>query len=180
MAPAFPEWRYVPVEIDSDVCDQVRGVFFSNEFFDALPGEAVLSPFVASSAAGSRHRRKDASCGRKAISPHPKLATYSRRFFPVPAEGNCYEANLEALDWIGRINRALGSSWVLSIDYGYTRAEAVRFARETLLSYRRHTAGEDVLAEPGERDIAAHVNFTALAECGEECDMRTDCFGTLA
>lgn len=116
MAPAFPEWRYVPVEIDSDVCDQVRGVFFSNEFFDALPGEAVLSPFVASSAAGSRHRRKDASCGRKVISPHPKLATYFRRFFPVPAEGNCYEANLETLVWIGRINRALGSGWILSID----------------------------------------------------------------
>jgi SAM-dependent MidA family methyltransferase len=32
----------VPVEIDSDVPDQVRGVFFSNEFFDALRVEAVL------------------------------------------------------------------------------------------------------------------------------------------
>jgi SAM-dependent MidA family methyltransferase len=42
MAPALAEWRYVPVEIDSHVPDQIRGVFFSNEFFDALPVEAVL------------------------------------------------------------------------------------------------------------------------------------------
>jgi SAM-dependent MidA family methyltransferase len=42
MAQAFSEWRYVPVEIGSQVPDRVRGVFFSNEFFDALPVEAVL------------------------------------------------------------------------------------------------------------------------------------------
>jgi SAM-dependent MidA family methyltransferase len=31
------------------------------------------------------------------------------------------------------------------------------------MSYRRHQALDDVLARPGERDITAHVNFTALA-----------------
>jgi SAM-dependent MidA family methyltransferase len=40
------------------------------------------------------------------------------------------------------------------------------------MSYRRHQALEDVLEEPGERDITAHVNFTALsghaAEAGFE------------
>ena len=35
------------------------------------------------------------------------------------------------------------------------------------MSYRRHTAREDVLEEPGERDITAHVNFTALEAAGE-------------
>ena len=30
------------------------------------------------------------------------------------------------------------------------------------MSYRRHTASEDVLADPGTRDITAHVAFTAL------------------
>jgi SAM-dependent MidA family methyltransferase len=34
------------------------------------------------------------------------------------------------------------------------------------MSYRRHAALDDVLAEPGERDITAHVCFTALAEHG--------------
>ena len=34
------------------------------------------------------------------------------------------------------------------------------------MGYRRHTAREDVLDEPGARDITAHVNFTALEEHG--------------
>src|SRR5271157_4436863 len=42
MAPAFSEWRYVPVEVDGPVpAEKFRGVVFSNEFFDALPVEAV-------------------------------------------------------------------------------------------------------------------------------------------
>ena len=41
------------------------------------------------------------------------------------------------------------------------------------MGYRRHTAREDVLDDPGERDITAHVNFTALEEHGARCGLRT-------
>ena len=179
MAPAFAEWRYVPVEIDSDVPEQIRGVFFSNEFFDALPVEAVL--FLS-----GEFRRRFVACkeGRfvwtEGDLASPELTAYLRQFFPPPTEGNCYEANLEVLTWMERISRALRSGWVLSIDYGYTRAEAVRFPRGTLMSYRRHTASDDVLADPGERDITTHVNFSALTARGEECGMRTERLETLA
>ena len=179
MAPALAKWRYVPVEIDAHVPDQVRGVFFSNEFFDALPVEAVLY------LRGEFRRRfvawKDGrfvwTAGDLAS---PEVAAYLRRFLPPPVEGNCYEANLEALTWIGRISRALRSGWAVTIDYGFTQAEAVRFPRGTLMSYHRHTASEDVLADPGDRDITAHVNFSALAACGNQGGMRTDRLETLA
>jgi SAM-dependent MidA family methyltransferase len=69
---------------------------------------------------------------------------------------------------------------VLTVDYGYTRPEAVRFPSGTLMGYRRHTAREDVLAEPGVRDITAHVNFTALQEHGARRGLRTETFETLA
>jgi len=179
MAPALAEWRYVPVEIDSHVPDQVRGVFFSNEFFDALPVEAVV--FLR----GEFRRRFVAwEDGRFVWTlgdlASPEVVAHLRRFFPPPAEENCYEANLDALAWIARIGRALRSGWVVTIDYGYTKAEAVRFPHGTLMSYRRHTAREDVLADPGTRDITAHVNFTALAACGEECGLREDRLETLA
>jgi SAM-dependent MidA family methyltransferase len=197
MAPAYAEWCYVPVEIhapvapailppaepiglaDSHLPDQVRGVFFSNEFFDALPVEAVV--FLR----GEFRRRLVASKEGRFVwtagdLASPELDAYLRRFFPPPVEGIGYEANLEALNWIECMSRALRSGYVLSIDYGYTRAEAVRFPRGTLMSYRRHTAREDVLADPGEQDITAHVNFSALAERGEECGLRTDGFETLA
>jgi hypothetical protein len=110
----------------------------------------------------------------------PEAAAHLRRFFPPPSVGNCYEANLEALTWIGRISRALESGWVISIDHGYTEAEAVRFPRGRLMSYRRDTASGDVLADAGERDITAHVNFSALKARGEECGTRADHLETLA
>jgi SAM-dependent MidA family methyltransferase len=48
------------------------------------------------------------------------------------------------------------------------------------MSYRRHTALEDVLADPGDRDITAHVAFTALEEHGRACGLEPVRFETLA
>jgi SAM-dependent MidA family methyltransferase len=48
------------------------------------------------------------------------------------------------------------------------------------MGYRRHTAREDVLTEPGARDITAHVNFTALEEHGAACGLVRERFETLA
>ena len=35
------------------------------------------------------------------------------------------------------------------------------------MTYRQHTASDDPYAAPGEQDITAHVNFTALQAVGE-------------
>ena len=43
MAEAFAGWNYVPVDIDSNALpENIVGVVFSNEFFDALPVDAVV------------------------------------------------------------------------------------------------------------------------------------------
>jgi SAM-dependent MidA family methyltransferase len=104
---------------------------------------------------------------------------YLRRFYPAPEEGRWYE--IAPLDeWLARIAGSLEQGWVLTIDYGITREESVRFPRGTLLSYRRHTALDDVLAGPGDRDITAHVNFTAMMELGRERGLAVERFETLA
>jgi SAM-dependent MidA family methyltransferase len=48
------------------------------------------------------------------------------------------------------------------------------------MGYRRHTAQEDVLTDPGSRDITSHVNFTSLEETGEACGLVKERFETLA
>jgi SAM-dependent MidA family methyltransferase len=48
------------------------------------------------------------------------------------------------------------------------------------MGYHRHTAREDIFTDPGERDITAHVNFTALMERGAELGLETERFETLA
>ncbi len=170
----FP-WTSSPASCPADF----TGVVFSNEFFDALPVE------VAICREGRFHRQCVAfTDGRFAWHTGGEVSAdvdgYLRRYFPPPEEGRWYEANLAALEWIERIGRALQFGYVLTIDYGYTRAESLRFPAGTLMGYHRHTAREQVLEDPGGRDITAHVNFTALQEAGAELGLRTVRFETLA
>ena len=180
MAAAFSEWPYVPVDIGGgSLPERFRGVVFCNEFFDALPVDAAVYQGGAFrerlvSLAGERFAWETGGVVRAEVD------AYLRRSFPPPDEGRGYEANLEAAAWMERIARALEAGYVMTIDYGYTRAEAVRFPAGSLMGYRRHTAHEDVLEDPGERDITAHVNFTALEECGSGCGLRRERFETLA
>jgi SAM-dependent MidA family methyltransferase len=180
MAEAFSEWPYIPIDIDSGALpDQFRGVVFCNEFFDALPVDAVVfreDTFRRQCVAFHEGRFVWQEDGEVAT----EGADYLRAFFPSPQEGNWYEINLPALRWMDRLAAALRAGYVLTVDYGYTRREAVRFPNGTLMGYRRHTALEDVLQEPGVRDITSHVNFTALQEHGARCGLRSESFQTLA
>jgi SAM-dependent MidA family methyltransferase len=180
MAEAFAEWRYVPVEIASGgLPPRFRGVVFANEFFDALPVDVAI--YVKGE---FREQRVAFENGRfvwtEGRAVGPEIEDYFGRYFPAPEEGRWYEANLPALEWMERIGRALEAGYLMTIDYGCTRAETIRFPQGTLMGYRRHTAREDVLEDPGERDITAHVNFTALQEHGAACGLAVERFETLA
>ncbi len=180
MADAFSRWRYVPVEIEGgDLPEQFRGVVFCNEFFDALPVDtAVYQDGAFREQLVAREAGHFVWVTGGAV--RAEVDAYLRRYFPPPKEGRRYEANLAALAWLERIAGSLEAGFVLTIDYGYTRAESVRFPAGTLMGYRRHTARDNVLEDPGERDITAHVNFSALEECGSACGLRADRFETLA
>jgi len=183
MAAAFSEWPYIPVDLGLDLRqnampERFRGVVFANEFFDALPVEEVTFR------EGAFREVRVAWDERFVWAPGPpvreEVADYLRRYFPPPAEGALFEVNLDALAWLERIARALDAGFVFTIDYGFTRAESVRFPRGSLMSYRRHQADEDVLCDPGAKDITAHVPFTALEEHGARLGLETVRFETLA
>jgi SAM-dependent MidA family methyltransferase len=180
MSEAFHEWRYVPVEIDGGHLPAgFRGVVFSNEFFDALPVDVAV-------ASGGEYRERRVAWGDEHFSwetsgpVSAEAADYLARFGAPPEEGRVMEVNLEALDWLERAAASVESGYILTIDYGYRRRELIRFPQGTLMSYRRHQAQEDVLLDPGERDITAHVNFSALEEHGARCGWRCERFETLA
>ena len=180
MASALSAWPYLPVDIDSGALpDNFTGVVFSNEFFDALPVEVATYD-------GAAFREQLVTLRDGAFDWHsgdpvrPDLEDYLRRYFPPPEAGRWYEVNLDALAWTKRIAHSLARGYVFTIDYGYTRAESIRFPAGTLMGYRRHAAREHVLEEPGARDITAHVNFTALEECGASLGLRRERFETLA
>jgi SAM-dependent MidA family methyltransferase len=69
---------------------------------------------------------------------------------------------------------------LLAIDYGFTAGEMFSPARTrgTLRAYSRHHVTTDILADPGEQDLTAHVNFSAIQKAGEEAGLKTENFCT--
>jgi SAM-dependent MidA family methyltransferase len=62
----------------------------------------------------------------------------------------------------------------LTIDYGYTREEQLAGRhRGTLKAIRQHSVSANPYEAPGEQDITADINFTALAAVAEKQGMQT-------
>ena len=87
-----------------------------------------------------------------------------------------------AEQWWHKAALALGCGKLLAIDYGLTMEEFFTPERRegTTRSYHRHRSSGDVLADPGEQDITAHVNFSAIRAAGESAGLKTEAFLTQA
>jgi SAM-dependent MidA family methyltransferase len=163
MASALAEFSYASVDmLRGAMPERVDGLMFANEFFDALPVRVAVRR-------GGRFREAlvTFSEGRFRFMEGPdcegQSLEYLERFSSDAGEGSVIEIHLRAIEWLDRIWAAL-NGWLLIIDYGYTSREFERYNQGTLMSYHRHTASEDVLSDPGNRDITAHVPFSVLEE----------------
>ena len=151
------------------------GVFFSNELVDAFPVRSItrrsgewLEQHVGVDDGG-------ALCWvNRTIVDKELLRAIEVQELPT-LEGYATEFNLRARGWIGDVARAMQRGYVLTIDYGYPASlyYAPHRTSGTLTSFVKHHAIDDVLGEPGLRDITAHVDFTALARCGEKAGLTT-------
>jgi len=150
------------------------GCFFSNELLDALPVHRVVmdSGTLREIFVGFRD-------GHFADVLAPVSTCAISEYFAaqgvVLREGQHAEAGLEACDWISEIGRRLGRGYVLTIDYGHPAADLFdeHHMRGTLLAYQNHRASEDFYRAPGEQDLTAHVNFTALERWGKRSGLET-------
>jgi SAM-dependent MidA family methyltransferase len=98
------------------------------------------------------------------------------------------EINLEARHWMQNgAQRIAGSSrshrrkgFLLTIDYGDKARELyTKWRRKgTLACYFKHQLTERPLARPGEQDITAHVNFSALTDEGRRQGLHLQTFTT--
>jgi SAM-dependent MidA family methyltransferase len=82
--------------------------------------------------------------------------------------------------WWRNAAGVLAHGKLLTFDYGFTADEQFSPSRlnGTLRAYHRHRATEDALANPGEQDLTAHVNFSAVQNVGEAAGLRTEAFCT--
>jgi SAM-dependent MidA family methyltransferase len=96
----------------------------------------------------------------------------------VLPDGYTIETCPAAESWWREAAGILEHGKLMTIDYGLTSDELFlpRRPRGTLRAYFRHHAGDDILANVGEQDLTAHVNFSAIQAVGESVGLRTEMF----
>jgi len=149
------------------------GCFFSNELVDALPAHRVVMDSGA-----MKEIFVGFQDGRFVDALSPLSTCAISEYFAAQGITLCQkqhaEAGLEACDWITEIGRRVERGYVLTIDYGHPAADLFdeHHMRGTLLAYQNHRVSEDFYASPGEQDLTAHVNFTALESWGKRAGLK--------
>jgi len=150
------------------------GCLFSNELIDALPVHRVVKESGALKEIFVEFRDGQFLSATAPLSTCA-ITEYFATQGVILQEGQYAEAGLEACDWITEVGRRLERGYVLTIDYGHHAAELFddHHMRGTLLAYQNHRVSEDFHVSPGEQDLTAHVNFTALEMWGKRSGLET-------
>ena len=142
-------------------------IVFANEFFDALPVE------VLSEQGALRINLGDGNFVEEWAPASGAELEFLDRYGVHPETGLRTEATLVAQKQMARLSAAIEQGFLVTIDYGYTREEQLAGRHlGTVMTYRQHSASPNPYEAPGDQDITAHVNFTALASTAEQSGMR--------
>jgi SAM-dependent MidA family methyltransferase len=184
-SPLRARLRYQPVEVAgrgnaieqrlaalgvSEVLDRraiVAGPFIgcvlANEFLDALPVNVVVAR-----PGGLREIYVDWSdTGFIEVEGEPSTPDLDAWFAGASTRlpnGHRAEVSLRLADWVGDVSADLARGFAMVIDYGADGDELYgpKRAAGTLRAFAGHRVSSDPYADPGERDLTAHVDFGAL------------------
>ncbi len=151
-------------EVSEDVSTPT--IVFANEFFDALPVE------ILSSNGAMRIDARHDHFVETWTQASPEELEFLDRYSIHPGPGERVEVPLQAQTHMSGAAH-LERGFVVVIDYGYARDEQLAGRhRGTLKAIRQHSVSANPYEAPGEQDITADVNFTALAASAEQQGMR--------
>ena len=137
-------------------------IIFANELFDAFPVE-VLGP-QGKLLIGEQQGRFVESWTPASAEELDFLDHYSVH----PEAGERIEIPVAAQNYMSQLAASMQRGFLVTIDYGYTRPELLAGRhRGTVTAYRQHSVSTNPYEAPGEQDITAHVNFTALGAAAE-------------
>ncbi len=163
----------------------VHGVIFSNELLDAFPvrrlgWDASMRRWFEW---GVDWQEKEFVWKRIPIDPgqlNDELLASGLHLPPeleaaLPA-GFILEICPAVGDWWRQAGGKLRAGKLLTFDYGLRAEQFLTPERTsgTLRAYHKHHASSDLLANPGDQDLTAHVNFSQLQRAGEAAGLRTE------
>ena len=163
----------------SEIRSRVQGVIFGNELLDAMP----VHPFVWNAARRRWEELGVMFSGEQCVWTHLEQPGISPPDMPdalldVLPDGYTFEISPAAVQWWRDAAAALTEGRLMTIDYGGVLEELLSPGRNTgtLRAYSRHQVSANVLENPGEQDLTAHVNFTDLQRAGESAGLKTESF----
>jgi SAM-dependent MidA family methyltransferase len=164
---------------------QLAGILFGNELLDAFPvhrfgwdaqDKAWFEWGVTT--------ENDQFAWRKMLGMTHEASRIMHHFpaelLAVLPDGYIIETSPAAENWWREAAGILTHGKLIAIDYGFTAAEIISPARVngTLRAYHHHRVSDDLLANVGEQDLTAHVNFSAIQSVGEAAGLHTEDYST--
>jgi SAM-dependent MidA family methyltransferase len=175
----LPKVKWAP-DIASLGEHETTGIIFCNEFLDALPVHRLAWSAARQRWQEARVAVQGAAFAWEWHSPAAELTG----LLPQPVaelarvlpDGYMVEVCPAATAWWRAAASSLRRGKLLAIDYGLTSGEQFQPGRAqgTLRAFARRHASADLLRQPGEQDLTAHVNFSALMEAGRTAGLRTE------
>jgi SAM-dependent MidA family methyltransferase len=164
----------VPLAVVEEI-GRVAGpaVVHASELYDAMPVHRVEGSSAGPLELTVRSRGDELEWGRRPAGR--VLLAYLAGHGVELAERQIAELNPAAEPFHRRVLEAAGEGVVLVLDYGYPadRLYDPRGRRRgSLATYRRHERGADPLADPGDRDLTAHVNLDDLRRAARNAGWR--------
>lgn len=155
------------VEISETIPDRVRGVVIANELLDNLPMA------LAQRVGGAWRERWVGLEGDDLVfvdAPvRPAVAGWLEQHATEVGDGGWVEVQLAAGEWVRDVLGRMQSGSLLIIDYGGTSEDLLpRRGDGTLRTYQSHHLGPHPLDFPGETDITADVEFSAIAAAARD------------
>lgn len=154
-----------------------RGVVIANEVVDAMPVHALGWRAKGIVERGVAFSEKPFWEERPATGT--LLEEAGKIEVPVPYDS---EIGLVGRAWIRTLGEQLEQGVIFIVDYGFPRREYYHPQRAigTLMCHAHHRAHGDPFERPGEQDITAHVDFSALALAARESGLEVLGYATQA
>ena len=137
-----------------------NAIIFANEFFDAVPVEVI----------GSRGELRvslddTGNFVERFVAPSSEVGDFLDGYGLRPQAKERTEAAPRIQAIIRQMMASFQRGFCVIVDYGYTRNELVAGRHlDTVRAFRNHRMNANIFDAPGEQDITADVNFSAVAE----------------
>jgi SAM-dependent MidA family methyltransferase len=152
-------------------------LIISNELFDAFPfarlvqrGEHLHELWVREEGNGLDWSEQEA--------PAPYEDYFAARGIALD-DGQFADLSLEWEAAYADVARWVTRGLIVTFDYGFPESQLFRSRLRrfgTAAAYGQQRVTRDLLANPGEQDLTAHINFTDLQRAGEQAGFTTHLF----